>query len=202
MTWIQTHSGRVLDLVRPDPEAIHINDLVVPLSRMPRFSGHTVSRRQACNVALHSLLVEALMPPDAPPSARLAALLHDAHEAFTGDITSPMQQALGAYSLAAAGALKRIQFDLQDAIERAIGLNVSIRFEYRAEIKQADLLALAIEKRDLMAPSPEPWPGLPDPPKHRVAIPGSAATDGLIFWRRLVDLIREAGCQPMGSFGL
>lgn len=202
MTWIQTYSGRVLDLVRPDPEAIHIDDLVIPMSVTPRFSGHTVGHLFPADLCFHSLLVESLMPASATPSARLAALLHDAHEAFTGDITSPMRQALAAYSPEGASALKHIQFDLQDAVERAVGLNVSVRFECRAEIKQADLLALAIEKRDLMGPSPEPWSWLPDPADNRPSYPGGAAADGHMFRLRLTALIRESGCQPMGSFGL
>ena len=45
------------------------------------------------SVARHSLLVAALAPDD--PEHRLAALLHDCHECWTGDILRPMARALG-----------------------------------------------------------------------------------------------------------
>jgi hypothetical protein len=59
------------------------------LGKLCRYAGATPDW---WSVARHSLLVAALAPDD--PAHRLAALLHDAHECWTGDILRPMTRQL------------------------------------------------------------------------------------------------------------
>jgi hypothetical protein len=59
------------------------------LGKLCRYAGATPDH---WSVARHSLLVAALAPED--PEHRMAALLHDAHEALTGDILRPMTKLL------------------------------------------------------------------------------------------------------------
>ncbi|TIM18038.1 MAG: hydrolase, partial [Mesorhizobium sp.] len=76
--WQRMLSGRRLDLLDPSPLDIEISDIAHGLARVARWNGQT-SGDHAFSVAQHSLLVEALfseLVPDAPPDARLAALLH------------------------------------------------------------------------------------------------------------------------------
>jgi hypothetical protein len=52
------------------------------MQRIGRFGGQI----PGCNVLVHSLDVERLVR-DEPPETRLWALIHDAHEVLTGDVT-------------------------------------------------------------------------------------------------------------------
>lgn len=78
------------------------------LGKLCRYAGATPDH---WSVARHSLLVAALAPDD--PEHRLAALLHDAHEAFTGDILRPMTAMLCSFS-------RREITGTQQAIDRAL----------------------------------------------------------------------------------
>ena len=75
-------TGR-LDLAAPDWRQIDLDDIALSLSRIPRFLGQTW---RVVSVLEHSLAVARMVPP----RHRLAALLHDAREAYMGDITRPV----------------------------------------------------------------------------------------------------------------
>lgn len=81
------HNGALIDLENPDWRAIDIHSVAISLSRIPRFLGHTI---RPVSVLEHSIAVARIVPP----RLRLAALLHDAHEALIGDITRPMRRVL------------------------------------------------------------------------------------------------------------
>lgn len=202
MTWAQTRTGCAVDLLRPDPDTIRLHDIAVALSRLPRFLGHTIGPR-AYSVAQHSTHVESLLPEGTDPRARLAVLLHDAHEAYTGDFPSPLKEALGELRAAyghTADPLAVIQRGLQDAIDAAFGLDMKtwpaeLVCGLRAMTKRADLLALAIEKRDLMAPEPREWClfALPDPGDAARIGPEHAAVAAADFAGRACSLATDAG---------
>lgn len=133
-------SGEIFDLLNPDPALVALPEVAIALSRIPRFLGHT--RGAPYSVALHSLLVAgfALTARDTPRTAVLA-LLHDAHEAYTGDTTRPMQRALGGE---AAEALHGVQDRVQLAILDACGISSPDALERRI-VKSCDDRALALE---------------------------------------------------------
>lgn len=88
-SYIITRDGRV---VTHDSGVPSLSDIAVSLSRMPRFAGNTSI---PWTVLDHSLFMERLAADHAAEmlydqnrarGLRLAALLHDAHEAVTGDI--------------------------------------------------------------------------------------------------------------------
>lgn len=85
--FIITRSGVRFQLDAPRPESIRISDICFALSHLPRFTGHTRGR---WSVAQHSLLVHALAAHE-HATVRAACLLHDASEAYTGDISTPMK---------------------------------------------------------------------------------------------------------------
>lgn len=197
--WIQTYTGRKFHLADPEPSSVHITDIAIGLSRIPRFTGHT---RDFYSVAQHSCLVESLMPSDTHALQRLVALLHDAHEAYIGDLSSPLKWLLRDY--ANRDVLGLIERNIQRAIHAAFRIHNMYPARYLAEqIKHADLLALAVEKRDLMAPSPESWIELPSPdgvPVVRVISQQDAAA---AFVRRAAFLLGDIGFgAPMRSLGL
>lgn len=86
--YILTNSGQQVSKHSGAPT---IEDIALSLSRMPRFGGHS---RLPWTVIEHSLFVERMARAATGPereALRLHALLHDAHEALTGDIPSPFK---------------------------------------------------------------------------------------------------------------
>lgn len=137
MTWIATYTGKRLDLLDPKPDQIDLNDIVVALARMPRFTGHTT---QFYSVAQHSVLVAWQTPMD----LRLQAVLHDATEAYLGDLARPIKALCPGYRA------------IEDRLWHAIAERFGVPVELRPEVRAADDRLLMTEKRDLLPGSP-PW---------------------------------------------
>ena len=92
MFWCQTFTGRKVDIFHPSPEMVDIEDIAHALSMTCRFGGHC---RDFYSVAEHSVLVEqigrhALHCTFSRISMLL--LLHDAAEAYIGDIITPIKR--------------------------------------------------------------------------------------------------------------
>jgi len=137
-TWFETFTGlAMLDCV-PDPAKINIADIAHALANTCRFGGHC---REFCSVAQHSVLVSQLVPKE----RALAGLLHDAHEAYTGDIKTPVKRRFP--------MLQDWEEQWQDAIAEAF----AIRELRHPSVKHADGVALCIEARDLMASGGVNW---------------------------------------------
>lgn len=93
---IRTYPSRtMIDLEHPDPAKIHVEDIAHSLARTCRYAGHC---RDFYSVAEHSLLVETLGQGRVVQKNQLMAyLLHDASEAYLGDVTSPLKSLLLSY---------------------------------------------------------------------------------------------------------
>lgn len=199
--WVQTRSGRAVDLLDTRPEQIFAEDIAVQLGRIPRWNGATIGRAdEIYPVAMHSVLVAQLLPPDSPPLLKLVALLHDAAEAYTGDMPSPVKWAIR--HLTGADPYRLISAHIQAAVHDAAGIG-SIPGYWHDAVKKADMLALALEDRYLMAPHPRLWIPLPD--VNRVSLQPmtcSPKTASLSFMFSLQRYIRDAGVTPMPEFGL
>jgi 5'-deoxynucleotidase YfbR-like HD superfamily hydrolase len=146
--WMVTVSGRRMHITRPKPDLIEITDIAHALAKTTRFNGHTIGD-EVYSVAQHSLLVSEIaelaaardvtFPPQGRPRIALAALLHDAAEAYLGDLIRPVKSNMPSFT--------RLERVWEDAIAKRFGLNRRM-FQYR--IKNADLVALATERRDLL----------------------------------------------------
>jgi hypothetical protein len=154
-----TAGGR--DYVLATPWALmenppNIGDIAHHLALINRFTGAT---SRPYSVAEHSLLVERIGERrGAAPGLRMALLMHDAHEAYTTDLSSPAKSVIG---LPWAG------FEAHHAsnVRAHFGLRTAFA-AYRREIDACDLIALATERRDLMAYDAavnRPWPVLDAP---------------------------------------
>lgn len=172
--WVQTFTGIPFDLLSPRAEDVNIDDILHALSRISRFAGATRGD-YGYTVAQHSLLVADLVASwGAPPELVREALLHDAAEAYYGDITAPVQMALrsmmpiddedGEPMTSPLDTLKR-------RVDAAVRSALSLPIAESPIVRRADLVALAIERRDLMAPCVRDW-ALPEfaPPGVSVGV--------------------------------
>jgi hypothetical protein len=81
-----TRNGIQFYLLDPRPDEVWLDDIMYSLSHTCRFNGHT-----HYNNAMHSMRVS----EHCSSELALEGLLHDAAEAYTGDIVRPFQEAMG-----------------------------------------------------------------------------------------------------------
>ncbi|HEY0064487.1 MAG TPA: phosphohydrolase [Telluria sp.] len=136
--YVSTFSGNRFYPLEPRIDRVAIEDIAHGLAYQCRFNGQT---RAFYSVAQHSLVVASLVPTD----LRLAALLHDAAEAYLGDMVKPLKVLMPEFAA------------LEDKVTAIIAHTFGIDFSDYQPIKRADLIALATEKRDLMPHSAERW---------------------------------------------
>jgi uncharacterized protein len=176
--WIQTASGIAFDLIAPIPEMVNFEtDIAESLARLPRFNGHL--RSGPYSVAQHSVVgADALFNETGRRDLAAAFLLHDAHEAYIGDITTPVARALAIYAgetasggrddLAAAVArhaavkstesgIALMKERLDRAIHTAAGIAWPLPDNVREAVKLMDLRMLVTEQQHLLGPEVRPW---------------------------------------------
>lgn len=123
----------------PRPDEVDLEDIAHALSLVCRFGGHC---KRFYSVAEHSVRVHDLVAPE----FRFAALLHDAAEAYVGDMVTPLKRSMPLFSAA------------EERVARAIGARFGVGLvPLPTEVKRADLEMLAVEARDLMTEPPRPW---------------------------------------------
>lgn len=130
-------SGKIFDFLDPHGSDFDIDDVAHGLAHVCRYAGQC---RHFYSVAEHSILVS-----DVVETFKLEALLHDAAEAFIGDVTRPLKQLLPEF--------KRIEANVEDAIIDRFGLDPA----FRSIVKPADLSVLAAEQAQVMAPGTDGW---------------------------------------------
>lgn len=88
--WIQTATGRIIDPLNPEVEQIDIRDIAHALGNICRFSGQSSI---FYSVAQHSIIVAELvgLVTEDDPVPVMFGLLHDAAEAYLGDVSTPMK---------------------------------------------------------------------------------------------------------------
>ena len=153
--WSQTFTGRQAWPMDPRVEDFDVRDIAHALALQCRFAGHC---RVPYSVAEHSVraarYVEGAFPRRYPHASAehlrrvtLAALLHDATEAYLVDVPRPVKPHLHGYR------------DTEERLARVIELWAGLPHgatSWRL-VREADELLLMTEKRDLMAEAPAPW---------------------------------------------
>lgn len=131
--WILTYTGRQFWPLNPRIEDVCLEDIAHALSLLCRFTGHV---HQFYSVAQHCVHASYLVPP----RHALAALLHDASEAYLCDIARPVKQS----DLFAP--YREAERRLEEVIYERYGVDT---IDLRA-VQAADEILLQTERRDLM----------------------------------------------------
>lgn len=177
--YLETVTGKVVNVIEPSPDQICIDDIGWGLSRMPRFCGHTITE-VPYNVAQHSVFVgrevyNILTNTEEYPELMeffhdiagisnspihvietvMMAVLHDASEIYTGDIPSPVKQIPELRVI-----VKKVEHKLMSAIYQAFNLPEPTELQEKI-IKHADKIAQKIEAHAFMQSRGNHWPNMP-----------------------------------------
>jgi hypothetical protein len=142
--FLTTFSGNQLDLWDPQPDQIELDDIAVALSRLCRFNGQAT---RFYSVAQHAVLVQRLVVEAGRPDLALNALHHDSHEAFAGDLASPVKHRSKLDQRSDYGQLCK-------ALDIAVGRRFCFTWLSLADeqvVKAADQRAILAEARVLLA---------------------------------------------------
>lgn len=157
---IRTRNRIEFSLVDPRAEDVQVEDISHALSQICRFNGHT---SEFYSVAQHCCLV-----CDHCEANPKHGLLHDAAEAYVGDVSRPLRQAMGLLGLES--------FDkIESRVWSAICARFGISFTIPADVKLMDNRALQTE-----------WEAFVDPIRRRpVQLTGDGRLDlkgPLVAW--------------------
>ena len=147
--WFLSRSGRLWDMDLPSPSMIFWPDIAESLAKQCRFNGHA---KGFYSIAQHSILVCDYVKVNR--RLKLRALLHDAHEAFTGDIIQPFKMLL---KDRCPGVIEAVEERIDEAILSAAGLGPTSEAT-KSFIKSVDMIALATEWRDLVVTNYHEYP--------------------------------------------
>lgn len=141
---IRTRSGQYVNVLELDPDTIRIEDIAHALSMVPRYGGHLpvfYSVGQHCLGVLHTVI--GMDQPEGTTSEeirlmRLQALMHDASEAYIGDMPSPIKQHLPDFKA------------MEERIMQVIAKKFGFPWPVVADVKEADRLMLEAEWHGVM----------------------------------------------------
>lgn len=217
-----TASGKPFWVADPRPEDVRIEDIAAQLSRICRFGGAlkdgyyedwsmgidagTWVHFETYSVAQHCVLVS----HNVPPAYALEGLLHDAAEAYIGDMIKPIKSQLVpdwevidvGLSFAgvpidliapAVGILKTLVPDykrMEKRVDAAIRARFGLPVEESEFIKVADYRAVLTEHRDLQNHDGTDWGEAKLPPFDEQIIPVLPSVARQMFLDRFNELYK------------
>lgn len=122
-----TRSGQLIDIMNPTADMIRLEDIALALSHVCRFGGQV---NHFYSVAQHSVLVSYLCDQ----KHAMCGLMHDAAEAYIGDVIKPLKNILG-----------DVYEDIETKFTYAIFDKFGLDPDAIKNIEQADKQALQIE---------------------------------------------------------
>jgi 5'-deoxynucleotidase YfbR-like HD superfamily hydrolase len=140
--FICTYTGRRFWPIDPMPDEVNERDIAMSLCQLPRWAGFMPG---AFTVGEHSIRVARIarvlarhagLSPELCDLAYLYGLLHDAHEAYIGDLTRPLKDSIPEWG----GIAVRVQ----RAIEQYLGVQ-PMPIELEPLVEKADLIMLVLE---------------------------------------------------------
>jgi hypothetical protein len=144
---IKVASGKYVDLLEPDPATIDIESIGAALGKLCRFGGHCP---RFYSVAEHCIHAAKLALDDGYMGEALRAVfLHDAAEAYVGDMVRPLKMHISEYH------------EFEARIEKAIEARFNIQFEpWRDIIKKYDQEMLKTERYQMWPLDKTEWAGM------------------------------------------
>ena len=143
---IRLRSGRYFDFVNPQPDQFVLSDIAGALSKICRFGGQIDSFYSVAEHCVHC--AEVARQDGRPTSTQAALLLHDAAEAFCGDVVKPLKLMLTEYAA------------IESRVEAVIAAKFGIDFEKEAAaIREIDHAMLIAERRKMFSPDKVTWFG-------------------------------------------
>lgn len=127
--WTTTYTGGAFSYTDPLVADVNIEDIAWALSNICRWGGHT---SRFYSVAQHSILCARKMTPQ----WALYGLLHDAAEAYIGDISYPLKEHLGEN-------IRALEAQIESVI--AVKFDLTWTPEIEKEVKIVDDRMLATE---------------------------------------------------------
>ena len=143
---IKLRSGHYFDLADPLPSQFEFADIAGALSKICRFGGHC---DPFYTVAEHCYHCSRVAQGDGRSrDVQLALLMHDAAEAFVGDMVNPLKVMLPDFQ------------EVERRIEKVIAEKFQIDFELHAWcVKEIDRAMLIAERRAMFDPDTVKWTG-------------------------------------------
>ncbi len=186
--WIQTYLGKKFYLWDPQYESIFIEDIAHALSNVCRFAGHC---KEFYSVAQHSVLLSLAVEKYViehqeevgikklnPREMAFRARMHDASEAYVGDVTTSLKQMLPKF--------QQIEGIIQNVIEARFNIKVDPQNQL---INNMDNAILLTEMQQLMSKPPEEWETISAlKPLDLTIIPDSSIESEMSFLDRFDQL--------------
>ena len=154
-TLIETAAGLQFDLQNPEAQMVSLADIAHSLGHICRYTGHC---HGFYSVAEHSVLCSEVAEESWDERMAVLALLHDAAEAYIGDINNPLKQML-------KPRISEIEAAIQAQVWTAMGIPAPAPEEHH-NIKYVDAVLLACEARDLMTSGGRWWEIPVDADRH------------------------------------
>jgi hypothetical protein len=134
--WLQTYTGKKFWPLDPSPDDVCICDIANALAKLPRFN---VTVPFSYSVASHCLsMATAAYTCQYSPALQLWALLHDAAEAYLGDIPRPVKN-----------CIPQIR-EVEEKVLRAVAWRFNMEWPMPEKIKELDDVLLAMEARQFL----------------------------------------------------
>jgi hypothetical protein len=166
---IDLNAGGSFDFLKPEGSSFSIDEIAHSLAHLCRFTGHC---GRFYSVAEHSVLASQIVSPE----FALEALLHDAAEAFIGDVAAPLKRLLPDYA------------EMEARVEEVVRNRLNVPIETSLPVKLADLQMLKAEQRQAMCHS-QTWEALltvtPAPVTLRFWKPAQAKSAFLTRYQQL-----------------
>lgn len=168
--WMQLYSGKRFYPMDPRPEDIDPRDIAHALSLLCRYGGHI---HRFYSVAEHCVLMSRIVAPE----HALAALLHDATEAYVVDVPRPLKRYLADY--------QAVEATVWAAVCDHFGLDT----ELPPEVKDADTRIL-LNETALLMPGTADWAVAMGVEPLDVIVTGwEPYLAEAEYWRRLIELM-------------
>jgi hypothetical protein len=124
-----TYGGRKFFPCDPRPEEIYIEDIAHALSNQCRFNGHTIGFYSVAEHCWHCSF-------EVPEEDALEALLHDAAEAYLGDLIRPLKL---------LPELGSAYLKLEEGVETVIADKFNLKYPWPESVKRADEAVITAE---------------------------------------------------------